>query len=198
MWQPLLPWKVNACWERWPALHLALLCFCGNQIWMFHRMKIKPLLPAWFHEVSCLFKRSGLMWLMKARCGSPQYTHFLSSEKLRVTVLLYKQKNWSLVPYETPVIPHLVHNVLSKTLVWNNVLVCIRVYFILFLTKNKIIVEFFYQKINLRQYYSWFQFYIQNRYWNQRWHSTTELQQKLATMLFLSSTVHTLNSLTPQ
>ncbi len=60
---------------------------------------------------------SGLMWLMKARCGSPQRTHFLSSEKLRVTVLFYKQTNWSVVFHEIPFMSPAVHTVLSNTLV---------------------------------------------------------------------------------
>lgn len=81
------------------ALHLALLCLCGNQIWMFRRMKIKPQFPAHFHEVSCLFKRwvwadvadEGQMWITTVQT--------LSSQKWRVTVLLCKT-NWSVVLHE--------------------------------------------------------------------------------------------------
>lgn len=68
---------------------------------------------------SAVFSNAGseLMWLMKARCGSPQRTHFLSTEKLRVTLLLYKQKNWSVVLHEIPFMSPVVHTVLSNPLV---------------------------------------------------------------------------------
>lgn len=81
---------VKAECEKGPLLFFALLLLCGNQNWMFCRMKNKPLLPAHFHEVSCLFKGlvwddvgdEGQMWIAKAHI-------FLSSEKLWVIGFFY-------------------------------------------------------------------------------------------------------------
>lgn len=62
--------KADAGCKRQAAACRVQLCLHGNQSWMFHRMKIKPLLPARFKKVSCLFKHwvwadvadEGQMW----------------------------------------------------------------------------------------------------------------------------------------
>lgn len=57
-----------------------------------------------------------LMWLMKARCGSPQHIFFLR-RNWELQCFLTKQTNWFAFPHEIPFVSLVIHTILSNTLV---------------------------------------------------------------------------------
>lgn len=87
---------------------------------MFHRTKIKPSLPAQFHEVSCLFKRwvwvdvadEGQMWITTERTLS--FFRVIES----YSVALQTDKLICGPPLKIPFMSLAIHTVLSNTLVF--------------------------------------------------------------------------------